>query len=132
MSRILIIEDDTTQRETYKDILVQAGYEVLEAPDGVSGMQQYRQQPCDLVITDIYMPNQDGLETILKLKEEFPMVKIIAVSGGGTRAANIRDSGMKLAIEAATGFGADYVLQKPVSRQQLLHVIEEVLHDSGV
>jgi len=129
MKRILIIEDDTWERELFKDILEHAGYEVLEAPDGKVGIQLYHQNPCDLVITDIYMPEKDGLETILELKQHLPGVQIIAVSGGGERSRRIGNSGVEFVLTAAKGFGADRTLQKPVSSHHLLATVQEVLHD---
>ena len=63
MKRILVIEDDTQYRVMLKDALKEAGYEVIEAPDGEVDLQLFRQQPCDLVITDIFMPKEDGIET---------------------------------------------------------------------
>ena len=76
--------------------------------------------------------NRHHFESTTELKEDFPVIKIIVVSGGGTRAASIKDSGMRLAMEASIGLGADYALQRPGSRQQILQVIEEALHDSRV
>ena len=82
MKRILIIEDDPSQRKLFKLILEKANYEVIEAPDGRIGCSLFRQQPCDLVITDMFMPDKEGMETIFELKTEFPNVKIMAISGG--------------------------------------------------
>jgi len=127
MSQILIIEDDDLQREVFKDILEHAGYEVFEAPDGEIGVQQYRRQRCDLVITDIYMPEKDGLETILELKQHFLMLPIIAVSGEEERSFQVGSFGAKFVLTAAKRLGADRTLQKPVGGQELLVVVEELL-----
>ena len=81
MKRILIIEDDVWERELFKDILEHAGYGVLEAPDGKVGMRLYRQHPCDLVVTDIFMPEKDGHALILELLQEFPDANIFAITG---------------------------------------------------
>ena len=67
----------------FRQVLERAGYNVSDAPDGMEGMKLIRQEPADLVITDILMPEKDGVETIIDLKREFPLTKIIAVSGGG-------------------------------------------------
>lgn len=127
MKRILIIEDNAWERELFKDILEHAGYEVLEAPDGEIGVRLYRQSPCDLVITDIFMPEKDGLETIQELKHEFPTVSIIAVSGGGKHSRRIGNSEAGLFLQAAEGLGADRTLQKAVGVQELLGVVKELL-----
>lgn len=93
MKRILMIEDDDDQRELFKMVLEQAGYDVTEAPDGKVGLQRFYQQPYELVITDIFMPEKEGLETILELKKEFPTVKTIAISGGEFRGSYAGKSG---------------------------------------
>jgi DNA-binding response OmpR family regulator len=127
MKRILIIEDDAWERELFKDVLEHAGYEVLEAPDGKVGMRLFRQNHCDLVITDIYMPEKDGLEIILELKRHFLMLPIIAVSGGGKRLPWLGSFGTEFVLQAAEGLGADRTLQKPVEVQKLLATVEELL-----
>lgn len=127
MTRILLIEDDPFQRELYKIVLEQAGYEVLEAPDGKAGLQLFEQQPCGLVITDIFMPEQEGLETISELRKEFLAVKIIAISGGGYGAQLSGSFGADVALEAAKELGANRVLQKPFKIRSLLAIVKDVL-----
>ncbi len=77
MKRILVIEDDPDHRTLLEIVLENAGYEIIEAPDGETGLRLFRQEPCDLVITDIFMPGIMGEEVILKLKQISPQVKII-------------------------------------------------------
>jgi CheY-like chemotaxis protein len=127
MKRILVIEDDIDQRELFKTVLEQAGYDVTEAPNGKVGLQLFYQQPYELVITDIFMPEKEGLETILELKKEFLTVKIIAISGGGFRGSYAGKSGADIALETAKHFGADRTLHKPVKIEQLLVMVEELL-----
>lgn len=81
--RILIIDDEPTALELLRRILEMKGYFVVEARNGVEGLELFRQEPCDLVITDMVMPVKDGLQTILDLRIEAPDLPIIAVSGGG-------------------------------------------------
>jgi len=83
MESILIIDDEAQIRSMIRLILEREGYVVMEAPDGTEGIRQFREKPTDLIITDIIMPNKDGIGMIIELKKEFPGVKIIAMSGGG-------------------------------------------------
>ena len=82
--RILVIDDEPTALDLLQRILVSEGYEVLVAVNGQEGVELFRQRPCDLVITDMVMPLKDGLQTILELRDEFPELPFIAISGGGT------------------------------------------------
>ncbi len=128
MKRILVIDDDMSQRELLKLALEEAEYEVIEAPNGQAGLRLFREQPCDLVITDIFMPKEDGIETILHLKAESPTVKIIAVSGGGVSlryGARFRDYE---ALEAAETAEVDRTLKKPIVIQRLLATVEELFN----
>ena len=88
MSKILIIDDEAPIRSMLKDILEDEGYEVVEAENGEVGISQYRNDPTDVVITDIVMPDKEGIATIRELKKEFPDIKIIAMSGGGRGGAD--------------------------------------------
>ena len=83
MERILIIDDEQQIRSMLRLMLEREGYEVVEAPDGIEGIRVYRRKPADLIITDLIMPNKDGIGMIIELRKEFPDVKIIAMSGGG-------------------------------------------------
>ena len=77
MSRILIIDDDIITLQFFRYILESCGYEVIQAFSGKEGIAMLHKQPADLVITDIFMPVMDGFETILKLRQEFPKLKIL-------------------------------------------------------
>jgi CheY-like chemotaxis protein len=82
MTSVLVVDDEEAVRQLIKQALGQAGYQVSEARDGKEGLLRYRQAPADLVIMDILMPDQDGLESILTLRREFPSAKIVAITGG--------------------------------------------------
>ena len=84
MPSVLIVDDEEAIRRLIRSTLEQAGYHVQEAADGKRGLSQYRQAPADLVIMDILMPDQDGLESILTLRREFPNAKIMAITGAAT------------------------------------------------
>ena len=128
MKRILVIEDDAAQRQLFQTALTGAGYDVLTAADGAAGVELYRAQPCDLIITDIFMPKADGIETIFDLKHENSQVKIIAISGGGVWAQDGRRVGADEPLGMATHFGADRALRKPIKIQQLLATVAELLN----
>ena len=82
MGLILIIDDDSSVRGTMKRILERDGHEVREPEDGAIGLKLSREEPPDVVVTDLLMPEKDGIETIMELRAEFPDVGILAVSGG--------------------------------------------------
>jgi len=113
MARILVIDDEELARFTLREILEAAGHEVIEASNGNEGTAFQRANPCDVVITDMIMPEKEGLETIVELKGEYPDLKIIAISGGG-RTRNL--DFLKLAGE----FGADRIIIKPFSEEDLM------------
>lgn len=120
MARILVIDDEELARFTLREILEEAGHEVMEASNGNEGTASQRTNPCDLVITDMIMPEKEGLETIAELKGEYPDLKIIAISGGG-RTRNM--DFLKLAGE----FGADQVIVKPFSEDDLMKGVKACL-----
>ena len=83
MSKILVIDDDKNIRSLLRDFLERDGYEVMEAENGKVGLKLFRENGADLVITDLIMPEKEGIETIRELRRDFSDVKIIAISGGG-------------------------------------------------
>src|SRR5260370_16043486 len=83
MARILVMDDDGVIRAAVRRILESAGHEVLEAADGAAGLRLHREQGADLVVVDIFMPGRDGVEVIRALRQEAPLAKVVAISGGG-------------------------------------------------
>lgn len=120
MSRILVADDEAPIRELLRQALEMNGYEVVEAADGVETVKIFRENQIDLVITDIIMPDKEGLESIMDLKEIDPDVKIIAMSGGGRLEPHSY-------LQMAAKFGAKKVFQKPLSISLLLSTIKELL-----
>ncbi|UCF91875.1 MAG: response regulator [Desulfobacterales bacterium] len=120
MKRILVIDDESQIRSMLRLMLERAGYEVLEASDGAEGIRLYRENSADLVITDLIMPNKDGIGMIIALKKEFPEVKIIAMSGGGLN----RPEGYLI---GAQKLGATRTLTKPINREQMLRAVKDTL-----
>ncbi len=125
MARILIIDDDAAILKIYRLLLEQADYEVVAAPDGEVGTRLFRAEPFDLVLTDIIMPNKEGIETIRDLTREYPDVKIIAISGGGNAIAG------DTCLHLAEMMGAHAALCKPVSRTELLEAVQSALEICG-
>jgi CheY-like chemotaxis protein len=121
MKRILVIDDDVQMRQMLKQMLERQGYEVVVAADGKEGMMLYRQEATDLIITDIIMPNKEGVETIIELRHDFPDVKIIAMSGG-SRALDAQDC-----LTYVKCLGASCVFSKPFERMELLEAIQGLL-----
>lgn len=120
MSKILVLEDNAKLRELLRETLEAEGHEVREAPDGDAGLKQFKRAPADLVITDIFMPEKDGLDVIRVLRADFPGVKIIAISSGGRL-----DKGTYLL--AASHMGADRIIEKPFEMQALLDAVQQLL-----
>lgn len=121
MAKILIIDDEAQFRKMLRQMLERAGFEVIEAADGKQGDKLFRIFLPSLIITDIFMPEREGLETIMGIKREFPNAKIIAVSGGGR-------GGDELFLKQAKQFGADRAFKKPFERHALLGAIAELLN----
>ncbi|MCB5233797.1 MAG: response regulator [Candidatus Cloacimonetes bacterium] len=120
MTKILVIEDDSSFRKVLVRMLSRAGYEVDQAANGNQALEICARIQPELVLTDMIMPDKEGLETIQELLELCPNLKIIAMSGGGKFGP---DSYLPLAEK----LGAKASLQKPFMREELLSTIEKVL-----
>jgi DNA-binding response OmpR family regulator len=123
MKSILVIDDEEQLVRMLSTMLEREGYKVVVAQNGKQGMRLFRQEQTDLVITDIFMPEKEGLETIRELRKECPGIKIIAMSGGMARAENFS------ALPLAEKLGADHTLVKPFGRSELLSLVAECLAD---
>lgn len=119
MARILLIEDTDTIRTLLRETLELAGHTVIEARSGAEGLDLFRQAGADLVITDIVMPDKDGLAVVMGLREHVPPVNIIAISGAGKRAEDYLDRAYRM--------GAVKVLLKPFSIATLIAAVDELL-----
>ena len=125
MTRILLIDDDVQVREMLRQMLERAGYEVVDASSGREGLEHYQAAAIDLIITDILMPDQDGLETIRELRRLAPAAKIIAISGGG-------QSGLLDLLPIAEKLGAQCTLRKPLRRLELLEAVRQLVQGPEV
>ena len=120
MAKILVIDDDAQVLAMLRKMLEHEGYAVTTAPDGKEGIKCYREDSIDLIITDLIMPEKEGIETIMELRHDFPDVKIIAISGGGrVNPVPYLDVSKKL--------GAQYTFAKPVERKELLEAVRDLL-----
>ena len=120
MTRILVIDDEEPVRFTLRKILESENYEVTVAKDGVEGTALFTAQPFPLVITDLFMPEKEGMETIIDIKKDYPDTKIIAISGGGSM-------GLTNLLETARQLGADQVIAKPFGTDEVLDCVKECL-----
>jgi len=124
MARILVVEDDYQVRTMLRLTLEQMGHEVIEAPDGKVACEKFRERPPDLTITDIVMPEKEGIETIIDIRREFPNAKIVAISGGGR-------GGPEVYLDTAKKFGALRSFTKPVDPVKLKNAIEELVGEEA-
>jgi DNA-binding response OmpR family regulator len=118
MAAILVIDDDPMLRQTVRRMLERAGHEVLEADDGKAGLLLLDKQRVHLVVTDIYMPGDDGIITIRRLRREWPAIPVITMSGGSS-AGNLN--------AAALALGARFALSKPFTNAELMEVVRAIL-----
>ena len=119
MPRILIIDDDPDTRDFLQNTLNSAGHQTLTAAEGREGLTQFLREPADLVITDIFMPEQDGLEIIAGLRTRFPGLPIIAMTGHTPDLLSV-----------AQKMGSTGILHKPFSSHELLALVLKVLPQS--
>lgn len=117
MSDILVIDDERQMRRLLVRLLTTSGHTVHEAPDGKIGLELFRQVHPQLVITDILMPEQEGIETTRKIRADDPAIPILAISGGST----------PIYLEIAVKLGATAQLAKPFSATDLIECISDLL-----
>jgi DNA-binding response OmpR family regulator len=124
LANILVIDDDPAMRRMIDRILTGAGHQVTEAVNGVDGMKKFRAAAPEIVVTDIVMPDQEGIETIMKMRATGSRIGIIAISGGGHGSAGDY-------LLAARGLGADAILAKPFRPDELTALVEHLLVGGG-
>ena len=125
MSVILIIDDDEKFRNMLRQMLERAGYKVDEAADGNEGLRLIKEKQIDLVDVDIIMPEKEGLETIKELRQNFPNLKIIAISGGG----RMKPESL---LQAAKTMGAHHTFTKPIDQEEMLGAVKELILGVGL
>jgi CheY-like chemotaxis protein len=120
VSRILVIDDDDGFRKMVCAFLEAEGHEVIEAVNGQDGLDKFRSFDPELIVTDIYMPVLNGIETIQKIRAEKPDIPVIAVSGGSSiQTATI--------LQVAGEAGADRIMEKPFRKSAFVDTVEQLL-----
>jgi two-component system, chemotaxis family, chemotaxis protein CheY len=118
-NRVLVIDDDADVRAFLRSLLESEGYEVAAAADGREGLALQRSKPSGIVVTDIFMPGKEGIETIFELHREFPQTKIIVMSGGPSK------KGLDY-LSVALELGAARSLKKPFAPLELIDAVWEL------
>ena len=124
MKRILIVDDEPHILLMLKKMLEPSGYEIDLAANGNEGVELFRKSEADLVITDIIMPEKEGLETIREMRRIKPDLKIIAMSGGGKVSADNY-------LEIARIFGASKIIAKPFTKKEMVTAVKELMEGGG-
>lgn len=122
MKRILVIDDEEQICEMLHKKLESVGYEVEDAANGKDGIKLHKENPFDLIISDIFMPEKEGLETIRELRKEYPELKIIAITGGYS-------SGPEELLNVARMLGANYTFPKPFKLKEVVETINKLLQE---
>ena len=122
MSRVLVIDDEPYILLMLKKLFEKEGFEVDIAINGDEGIRMFAKYPADVIITDIVMPEKEGLETIREFKQTNPDLKIIAISGGGRI-----DS--KEYLDSARLFGASKIFRKPFKQREMVNAVHELLSE---
>lgn len=121
--RIMIVDDDAGIRRALHILLSRAGYQVTQARDGMEALRLWRNTGGDLVITDLHMPEKDGIETIVELLSHTPGIRIIAMSGGGqTRRLDL--------LGNATMLGAVFTIEKPFTLNEMMSMVRRALAEA--
>ncbi|MDY6904237.1 MAG: response regulator [Thermodesulfobacteriota bacterium] len=124
MAHILIIDDEDQIRMMLRHWFENEGYTVTVAANGEEGLERQRENPADLIITDLIMPEKEGIETIIELKDANPNIKIIAMSGGGR-------SNPHGYLDMARELGAVQTFHKPIRKAELLAAVNQFLSPSA-
>jgi len=125
MAKIIVIDDEPYILLMLKKMLEKEGHDVDMATNGFEGLELYHKNGADIIITDIVMPEKEGLETIMNLKEENPDLKIIAISGGGR--VDSREY-----LHSARLLGAEKIFQKPFKKDEIIRAVNELLGGKNV
>lgn len=125
MSRILLVDDHEPVCISLDEMIKGTGHETLMATSGRQALAMHKENPVDVLVTDIFMPDMDGYELIQKFRRDYPGVKVVAISGGIPRAPGAPF------LEVAGKFGARWLLQKPFNTTLLLEVIREATSEAA-
>ena len=118
-TRVLVVDDNEDMRESTRALLALMGYDAEVASDGAQALEIQRARPAEILLTDIFMPGKDGIETIEAFRRHWPGVRIVAMSGGGEVAT--RDY-----LSVAPEIGADATLRKPFTMESLRGLLQSL------
>jgi len=121
VTRVLVVDDNADMRLTMKLLLEHEGYEVELGANGREALEVQRARPSQVLITDLFMPDADGFETIERFRKEFPQIRIIAMSGGGSSSSMRTDH-----LPVASEIGAHATLRKPFRIEKLLEALRSI------
>jgi YesN/AraC family two-component response regulator len=121
MATILLVDDEDLLREGVREILEMSDYTVIEARDGEEALSQFAVNNVDMVISDVVMPNMDGVDLVSRLRESFPDIPILTISGGS------RVVSARFGLDSALMSGANASLTKPFTAKQLIEKVKELL-----
>ncbi|MFT5488942.1 MAG: CheY-like chemotaxis protein [Paracoccaceae bacterium] len=120
MSRMLLVEDDQFGREALRELFEENGWDVVDAANGLEAMRHMKEVAFDVIVTDVFMPEMDGVELIRQIRLTDKSQKILAISGGGA------GMGSDSAVDIIEAIGADAAVQKPVSNDELLLAVDRL------
>ncbi|MCK4950267.1 MAG: response regulator [Gammaproteobacteria bacterium] len=123
MATVLVVDDEESVRDMVTKMIEPAGYDVIEAGNGAEACDACKEAPVDLIITDIVMPEKNGIDLIMDVKKEFPDIPVIAISGGGGI------TGRYDYLEIAKLVGAKNILKKPFSMKELRSAVGNILNN---
>ena len=130
MPTVLVIDDEPEVRDSVRQVLGRAGFEVTTADNGLTGIQQFFDRPADVVVVDIIMPRSNGIEVIREIRSRYPGARIIAITGGGNFGPFGYKPGTVVSdayLASATESGADAVMTKPFHRQELISLVRSLV-----
>ena len=120
MVRVLVVDDDDAVRMMLKKMLETEAYDVITAENGIQALLSLQEQLPDVVILDIIMPEKEGFETIVELRRDYPIIKIIAISGGGSIGATNY-------LKLAKTLGAHLTIEKPIRLAELMAAVKQLV-----
>lgn len=123
MIRILVVDDEASVRKMVTNMIASVGYEVIEASSGAEAYDACKEASIDLIITDVVMPDKNGIDLIMEVKEEYPNLPVIAISGGGGI------TGRFDYLEIAKLVGAKIILKKPFTTTELRSAVDNILNN---
>lgn len=130
MPSVLVIDDEPEVRDSIRQVLSRVGFDVRTADNGETGIQEFYERPPDVVIVDIIMPRNNGIEVIRKIRESYPGARIVAITGGGNFGAFGYKPGTVVTeayLASASESGADAVMTKPFHRTDLIDLVRSLV-----